>query len=373
LPEQTSPQVLEIMLHPDHKKSLGASGLERLAKAGRAAALRSQSLLFAVTGVLETNPDEEQPATRKVRTSMVNNVRQVARSAWNMLVPCFPLHEQSARHVMSKHRLDEAGSASASTTCAYLLCEKLYQCKPTPLCILLRKLPPSQARSMRVLLQQVLKKAQDNASGGFKHACVVLDGLGITDADVPDYIQFFKLCSWLVLRDNPLGPRGLEDMHQRLMGRGYVYRISKVIMSCLFLSKHNRVFPFSTDSDSEIGREAVKSRGGASMRKLDLLMSAPMPAKMVLALAGMALEVQIKCSIKGAVFCSHQPDNAPRIAANYAPTLDEVFVLLQQQRPHDELFKLLKDKAGDLKSEDWQALSFTLPFSTKTFTTLDLR
>jgi hypothetical protein len=363
-------EVLELMLHPVHRRSLGDAGMRRLAGAAKAAFSQTRSLRFAVVGVLRQDPRDEDPIKRKAASSgVVRNLAQAAMEVWNLVVPCSKWHDGSAASVMARHELDDAGSGSTSTAAAYLMCEKMHRCVPTVVGVLLRKLPPMEARDMRVLLEHVLstQAGLDSealpGSGkkqhtGAQHLCVVLDSLGITDADIRDYMTFFKLGRWLILRDNPIGQRGLEELRDGLGGgRRRLRTLSRwLCLPCCSVQKTSKIAPDSKDT--------------AGIDRIDLLMSAPIPAQMVLRLAAMAIDPDntlSKCTIKGAVFTSADDftpnSDSPGQAAeaqykeveavissrDYGAVLDELFVLLQQHKA-DEFYKLLQERRGSLQS-----------------------
>jgi len=128
-------------------------------------------------------------------------------------------------------------------------------------------------------------------------------------------------------------------------------------------------------------KKALDSKDTAGVDRIDLLMSTPMPAQMVLRLAAMAIDPDntlSKCTIKGAVFTSDvltPNSDSPGQAAeaqykemkavvsfrDYGAVLDELFVLLQQHKA-DEFYKLLQERRESLQPEEWKALVFVGQF-----------
>ena len=238
------------------------------------------------------------------------------------MLPCLqPFRDNRPETVLARHRLEEdAGAGSASAQTAYHVCIRLHRDRgqkhetqaeadksTTILCLLLRQLPASQARDLRVLLEPVL---HDSQQGAKQHSCfLILDSLGISLKDIKDWVPIISLCDEVTLKDNPIGRKGLETLRESIRSTSGRYRRFQVPYWTA-----NRIAP----EGDQVNGVAPQVKRDIRLRKFQFAMATPVPLKMVLTLAGLAYDrpSSLSCSLPGGIVFSFAPAPDSASASN---------------------------------------------------------
>jgi hypothetical protein len=305
-------QVFDLMLAHEHEAGLGESGLQQVARSSKAAARQAKTLKFFSIGVLASQSDDTSGLHQhsSVVPGLARNLMRAVRGIHNAVLPCLsPWHDYRPETVLSRRRLEEgadAESASASVQAAYYVCTRLNRDRHksagrpiTMLCLMLRQLPASQARDLRVLLEPVLQDSEQGTGQYSKLSSVLLlDSLGITLKDIKDWTKFISLCDEVTLQDNPIGQRGLESLRESIRSLSRPSRRFKVLYWA-----SNQIAP--QDDQANGMAQQGKRLGGIRLRILRLDMATPVPVGMGLALAGMAVDRQEGVKLADMAFDQH--------------------------------------------------------------------
>jgi hypothetical protein len=228
------------------------------------------------------------------------------------------------------------------------------------LCLMLRQLPASQARDLRVLLVPVLQDSEHGTRHYSKlSSFLLLDSLGISLKDIKDWTKFISLCDEVTLKDNPIGQQGLETLRESIRS----------------LSRRSKV-PYSTTNTpqgDQANGMAPQGKTSFRLRKFQLAMATPVPFNMGLTLAGMAFDLAfdqaLSCSLPGGIefnFASIPLDkDDSKLLERQTPwtwlerdtsfvnkdVLNRAFSLLQQKQL-DELWRLLCERLKGLETRE---------------------
>ena len=228
--------IFVLNLHHEHGAELNNFEKQRLVRAGRSAALSSTNAKLTVIGLMQKGSTNE--SIHRPSRGVIHNVRQVSRSMWNTVIPCYPWHDNDPEVVAARHQHEHQDDLNVVVE-TFMACEYLHHSRPQVLFLQLRRLPRALAIDLQVLLFDVL------GENIYANRCMVLDNLGITNGDVKDWLGFMSMCERLVLKDNPFGLEGIcaLDIHDVSWYTTCVKAIAATVVSlCLLVT----CVPFAT-------------------------------------------------------------------------------------------------------------------------------